>query len=224
MNAAEYLLGTAALARHGSRTALLCTNETVSYAELGARMRQAAAAWLSLGATRGDRVLIFLPDCPEFAAAWLGALYVGIVAIAVNGKLSAEDQIYMLEDSGARVFLAGEGLAPRAAASAGERCIGLTTWRRALRAARLLPDCAVVAATDPAFWLYSSGTTGKPKGIVHAHKDVLPAGTGMRGVLGLGPGDTVFSTSKLFFAYGLEHGLLGPLAIGATSVLHPDLL
>src|SRR6185295_12312402 len=101
MNAAEHLLGAAALARHGSRTALLCANEAVSYAELGARVRQAAAAWVSLGAERGDRVLILLPDSPEFAAAWLGALCAGVVAIAVNGKLPVEDQIYMLEDSGA---------------------------------------------------------------------------------------------------------------------------
>lgn len=222
MNAAERLLGMAALARHGSRTALLCADESVSYAELGKRVRQAAAAWVALGAARGDRVLILLPDSPEFAAAWLGALHAGIVAIAVNDRLAAEDQIYMLEDSGARLFLAGKELAPRTAASAGERCIGLARWRQALGTAHLAPGCTAVEATDPAFWLYSSGTTGKPKGIVHTHKDVLPAGNGMHGVLGLGPGDTVFGTSKLFFAYGLEHSLLGPLAIGATSVLHAE--
>jgi benzoate-CoA ligase len=75
---------------------------------------------------------------------------------------------------------------------------------------------------DAAFWLYSSGTTGQPKGIVHAHRDVLPAGQAQREVVGLGPGDTVFATSKLFFAYALENGLLGPLALGATAILHPD--
>jgi len=222
MNAAEHLLGSAALARHGSRKALLSADASVSYAELATMVQRSAAAWVSLGAARGDRVLILLPDSPEFAAAWLGALHAGIVAIGVNGKLPPEDQLYMFEDSAARLFLAGDGFASRAAAFAGERCIDLARWRTALEAARLLPACAAVQATDPAFWLYSSGTTGRPKGIVHAHKDVLPAGRGMRDVLGIGAGDTVFSTSKLFFAYGLEHALLGPLAIGATSVLHSE--
>jgi benzoate-CoA ligase len=222
MNAAEHLLGTAALARHGSRTALLCADKSISYAELGTMVQRAAAAWVYLGAVRGDRVLILLPDSAEFAAAWLGALHAGIVAIAVNGRLAVDDQLYMFEDSNARLFLAGDEFATRVAAFAGERCIDLPKWRLAIGAARALPERAAVDAADPAFWLYSSGTTGRPKGIVHTHKDVLPAGIGMREILGLGQGDTVFSTSKLFFAYGLEHALLGPLAIGATSVLHAD--
>src|SRR3972149_2852054 len=78
---------------------------------------------------------------------------------------------------------------------------------------------AVHAAPDaPAFWLYSSGTTGRPKGIVHAHRGVLHAGQALR-EFGIGAGDRVFTTSKCFFAYGLEHGLLGTLALGATSIV-----
>src|SRR5450432_3659670 len=98
MNAAEHLLGTAALDRHGSRTALLCAGEPVSYAELGTMVQRAAAAWVSLGAVRRDRVLILLPDSAEFAAAWLGALHAGIVAIAVNDRLQVDDLLYMFED------------------------------------------------------------------------------------------------------------------------------
>ena len=75
---------------------------------------------------------------------------------------------------------------------------------------------------DPAFWLYSSGTTGKPKGIIHSHKDVLSAGQIYGETLALAPGDRVFVTSKLFFAYALDHGFLGSLAHGLTAVLHPD--
>lgn len=221
MNAAEHLLGTAALARHGSRTALLCANESIGYAELGMRVQRAAAAWVCLGAAPGDRVLILLSDSPEFAAAWLGALHAGIVAIAVNGGLPVENQRYMFEDSAARLFLVEAGLAPGIAEFAGTRCIDIPKWMQTLAAVRPMAEPAAVRATDPAFWLYSSGTTGRPKGIVHAHKDVLPAGNGMREVLGIDKGATVFGTSKLFFAYGLEHALLGPLAIGATSVLDP---
>jgi benzoate-CoA ligase len=79
-----------------------------------------------------------------------------------------------------------------------------------------------VSDEDPAFWLYSSGTTGRPKGIVHAHRGLLPAGRGQRDVVGLAAGEKCFATSKLFFAYALEHGLLGPLAIGATAILEPE--
>lgn len=222
MNAAEHLLGAAALARHGSRTALLCAGEAISFAELGTMVQRSAGAWVALGAKRGDRVLILLPDSPELAAAWLGALYAGIVAIAVNGGLPDEDQRHMFDDSAAHLFLAEAAFASRIAAFAGGRCIDLPGWRRAIGIAQPMLACAAVRSTDSAFWLYSSGTTGRPKGIVHAHKDVLPAGNGMREVLRLGAGDTVFATSKLFFAYGLEHALLGPLSIGATSVLHAD--
>ena len=222
MNAAEHLLGAAALGRHGSRVALLCAGESVSYGELARRVQAAAAAWLSLGALPGDRVLIRLPDSPEFAAAWLGALHAGIVAIAVNNRLPLVDQCYMFEDSAARLFLVEGERADDIAAFASKYCVVLSAWRRALAAASPMASSAAVRSDVPAFWLYSSGTTGRPKGIVHTHGDVLPAGNGMREVLNLGSGDTVFGTSKMFFAYGLEHALLGPLAIGATSVLDPQ--
>ncbi|MBS0335781.1 MAG: AMP-binding protein [Proteobacteria bacterium] len=222
MNAAEHLLGAAALERHGTRTALLCAGEAVGYAALAAEVRRAAGAWLRLGAHRGDRVLILLRDTPEFAAAWLGALYCGAVAIAVNGKTANEDLRHMFEDSAGRLFLAEAESFPGVSGFAGDRAVELGRWRDALRSADPKPQPADMAPHDPAFWLFSSGTTGRPKGIVHSHKDVLPAGSGMRQVLGLSAGDTVFGTSKLFFAYGLEHALLGPLALGAASILHPD--
>ncbi len=222
MNAAEYLLGEGALALHGGRTALVCGKEHVTFGALAARTRRAASAWRFLGASTGDRVLIRLRDTPDFAAAWLGALYAGCVAIAVNGNLSAAEQRHMFEDSDARLFLTENSSRQEIEGFAGARCISHAAWRRALDSSVPLPGPAATDAGDPAFWLYSSGTTGRPKGIVHAHKDVIPAGNAMREVLGLSAGDTVFATSKLFFAYGLEHGLLGPLSLGASSVLHPD--
>jgi benzoate-CoA ligase len=222
MNAAEHLLGAAALERHGTRTALLCGGETVGYAALAVEARRAAAAWLALGARRGDRVLILLRDTPEFAAAWLGALYCGAVAIAVNGKTASEDLRHMFEDSAGTLFLAEIENFRNVSVFAGGRSVDLGRWRDTLRRVEPIPGPADMGPQDPAFWLFSSGTTGRPKGIVHSHKDVLPAGNGMRQVLGLSRGDTVFGTSKLFFAYGLEHTLLGPLALGAASILHPD--
>ena len=222
MNAVGHLLGEAALARFGRGIALLCGEERVSFEELEARVRRAAAAWQARGAGRGDRVLILLRDTPEFAAAWLGALYAGAVAVAANPKLPAHDLRFMYEDSGARHFLAEDEYVPAIATFAREGCVGLSQWRETMAQIDPLSSPVEVRVLDPAFWLYSSGTTGRPKGIVHAHKDIFPAGDGMREVLGLTEGDMVFATSKLFFAYGLEHALLGPLALGATSILMPD--
>jgi len=235
LNAALALLGQDALARHGERVAFVCEGETVRYAEFAARVQRACGAFAALGVRPGERVLLLLRDTPEFAAAWLGALRAGAVAIGLNTKLSEEEYRYIRSDSQARlaivedVFvrarpdLAAELAREGSLAVAGkEVAAGLTSWRGALERAPANAPAHATRATDPAFWLYSSGTTGRPKGIIHSHKDVLPAGQVQREVLGLRAGDTVLTTSKLFFAYALEMGFLGSLAIGATSILNPE--
>ena len=227
MNAAEHLLGADALARHGERTALVCGEETLSYRALAAEVARAANALRALGVRPGERVLLLLRDTPEFVAAWLGAVQAGAVAIGLNTKLAEEDYRHMLIDSGARLLIAEDALlaalGPLAAQLAREQRLAATAaWREALRRASPQGTFHPALPGDAAFWLYSSGTTGRPKGIVHSHRDLLPAGQAQREVVGLGPGDRVFATSKLFFAYALENGLLGPLALGATVILHPD--
>jgi len=206
VNAVELLLGVAALERHGPRAALICGEETLSYRELAARVARGANALRSLGVSPGDRVLLRLRDTLEFAAAWLGAVHAGAVAVALSTKLSEEEYRYIQADSGARLTIVEDQ----------------SSWRDALRSASPQATPHDARADDPAFWLYSSGTTGKPKGIIHAHRSILPAGQAQREVIGLAAGDKVLVTSKLFFAYALEHGLLGPLATGATALLDPD--
>jgi len=98
--------------------------------------------------------------------------------------------------------------------------IGLPAWRDRVQKAPAPPPFDA-APEAPALCLYSSGTTGRPKGIVHAHRAALSIGEAFR-ALGIGEGDRVFTTSKFFFAYGLEHGLLAPLAMGVTSILSAD--
>ena len=239
MNAIEHFLGTAALDRHGSRVALICDEESLTYAELAAQVARAANALRAFGVAPGDRVLLLMRDTPEFAAAWLGVVHAGAVAVALNTKLSEEEYRHIRTDSVARlaivedVFVAarpdlaaehvGEGDGKSGLVIAGTGAAGSPySWREAL--SRAAPQAAPFAAgaEHPAFWLYSSGTTGKPKGIVHPHRSLLPAGQAQREVLGLLPGDKVIATSKLFFAYALENGFLGPLSIGATAVLNPD--
>jgi benzoate-CoA ligase len=234
LNAVEHFLGPSALQRHGARAALVCGAETVSYGELAARVARAANALRALGVSPGERVLLLMRDTPEFAAAWLGAVHAGAVAVALNSKLSEAEYRHILADSRARltivedVFawarpdLTTEGVSEGSLVIAGASAGPTLSWREAL--ARAAPQATPYAARpeEPAFWLYSSGTTGKPKGIMHAHRSLLTAGQAQREVLGLAPGELSFATSKLFFAYALEHGLLGPLAIGATAVLEAD--
>ena len=239
MNAAEHLLGNSALERNGTRVALICGNESLSYAELAAQVARAANALRSLGVSPGDRVLILMRDTPEFAAAWLGAVHAGAVAIALNTKLSEDEYRHIRSDSGARLAIVEDlfaaarpdltaehardgGLAIAGAASAAATGAATRSWRDALGRASPHSSPFDARAEDPAFWLYSSGTTGKPKGIIHPHRSLLSAGQAQREVLGLGAGDKVIATSKLFFAYALENGFLGLLAIGATALLHPD--
>lgn len=233
MNAAEFLLGPEALGRHGERIALICGEDTVTYSRLAHDVARAATAYGELGLDPGDVVLLLMRDTPEFAAAWLGALHAGVVAIALNNKLSETEYRHILRDSAARlavvedVFvqarpdLSAELAQKRQLVVAGDaHGTSAPSWRSLL--ARAAPRKAFAATPDwPAFFLYSSGTTGPSKGIVHSHRAVSHVGAALR-MLGTKPGDKVFTTSRFFFAYGLEHGLLGPLSVGASSVVCAD--
>ncbi len=227
MNAAEFLLGEAALARHADRTALVCGERSLTYGALAAEVARASNALRSLDVAPGDRILLLLRDSPEFAGAWLGAVHAGAVAIGLNTNLMEADYRSMVEDSAARLVIADDALAPALGTLAGElsqsrRLVSARVW--ADRLAQAAPQAHPHPARDEdsAFWLFSSGTTGRPKAIVHTHRGVRPSGQAQRDVFGLEAGDRIFTTSKLFFAYSLENGLLGPLALGATAILHPD--
>ena len=234
MNGADYLLGTETLRRHGQRVALICGSERITYSELAARVQRASGALAALGVESGDRVMLLMRDTPELAAAWLGCLWHGAVAIALNSQLDEEDYRFVRSDSGARLVIVEDVLAPRLPrlvqalareqriAIAGRAPADLPSWGEKIQCAAPAPVPFAAKPEDAAFWLYSSGTTGRPKGIIHTHKDVFPAGQVLREIIALAPGDKVIATSRLFFAYGLENGLLGPLSIGASSVLCAD--
>ena len=226
MNAVEQLLGEAALARRGERIALLCGDEAVSFRELAQRMQASAAALGALGVRRGERVALLMRDTPECAAAWLGALHAGAVVVSVNPRLTSAECRHVVDDSGARFAIVDDSIAASQAALVAElarsgRLVTTTRWRGQLRSARPSPAAVDVGEEDAAFWLYSSGTTGKPKGMAFGHRAVLAVGDAFR-AFGIGEGDRVFTTSKFYFAYGLEHALLAPLALGLTSVLCAD--
>ncbi|HEV8106465.1 MAG TPA: AMP-binding protein [Burkholderiales bacterium] len=217
MNAAEMLLGKEALARHGDRAALICGEESLTFTELAARVAHAAGAFAALGVRPGERVLFLMRDTPDFAVAWLGAIRAGAVAVALNEKLSDAELEHAAADSTPRLAIVAGEFAHRLS-TAVEQIPASTFTQQARRAGA---GTAFEAAPEsPAFMLYSSGTTGRPKGIVHAHRGFASLGLAYR-CIGVGAGDRVFSTSKFFFAYGIEHGLLAALAHGATAVVYP---
>jgi len=234
MNAVEHLLGDAALACHGGRVALVCGEDAVTYAQLAHSVQRAAGAYGARGVASGERVLIVLRDTPEFVAAWLGALWRGAVAIAVNTTLSEDEYRYLIQDSGAKLLVIEDRFVPGAAELVAElgakgRVVvvgsapgGMPAWHGLTESSVSQTEPRSLRPDDPAFWLYSSGTTDQPKGIIHAHKDLRSTGKIQREALKLVVDDKVFVTSKLFFAYALENGVLGPLALCATIVLHAD--
>jgi benzoate-CoA ligase len=207
-----------------------------SYRQLAELADRIGAGLLGLGLEPGDRVAVCILDGVDFVAAFLGAIKVGLVPVALNTLLPAEDYAYLLSDSGVRAVLVSGDLLPQI-----RRAIGLSGWSGELIVSGQ-PDgaphhsLASLAAShsrrpkphpsrgqDIAFWLYSSGSTGRPKGVPHRHASP-PAAAELFGrqVLGLKQSDVVYSAAKLFFAYGLGNALFFPMSVGATAVLFPD--
>ncbi len=214
MNAAELLLG-----GESDAVALIEDERRLTYDELRGRVGQAAASWVARGLQPGERCVVGLPDGADWVAAFLGLIWMGGIPIAISPRTDSALIRDLIADSGAVALL----LEDDAAAAVGDpRALGLGTWRSLLDAA---PASAAIHQADedaPAFWLYSSGTTGKPKGIVHAHRSVAHAHVFARDVLGATPADVFYSTSKLFFAYPLANALFAGLRLGASVVLDAE--
>jgi benzoate-CoA ligase family protein len=206
-----------------------------SYGDLARTVRRFAGALSELGVVEEQRVLIALPDCPELVVAFLGAIWAGAVPVPVNPGLRAEDYAFFVADTRARLVIATSGTSDllmeaivSAASLPGAELwtvapAGGGTFQDAIRAGANADDAFPAHRDDAAFWLYSSGTTGRPKGTIHRQADILHAVDAYsRHVLALGPRDVVYSTSRMFFAYGLGASLYFPLAAGACSVLSPE--
>lgn len=172
-------------------------------------------------------------DTPEFAAAWLGAVYAGAVAVAINNRLSETEYRHILADTQARLVLVedvfalarpdftAELAAQKRLALAGNAAAAAPRWRELLSSVSPASAPFDAAPDTPALRLYSSGTTGRPKGILHGQRAIAAVGESVR-AFGITGEDRFFATSRLFFSYGMEHGLLAPLALGASAVLCPD--
>jgi benzoate-CoA ligase len=218
------------------KTAFVDDAGTLSYGDLAVRIRRLGAGLRALGLRREERVLLLMHDCNDWPASFLGAMHAGLVPVAVNTLLTADDYAYMLENSRAQAVLVSGALLPTLTAAM-TRCDhevrkvvvsrpqaplhpAEVEFEAFLQAHEPAQRAAATGADDPAFWLYSSGSTGRPKGTVHSHANPYwTAELYGRRLLQLREDDVCFSAAKLFFAYGLGNGLSFPLSVGATTVL-----
>ena len=233
-NFADHLL--AQNAGRANKPAFIDDHGTLTYGQLDERVRRLGAGLRSLFLRREERVLILMHDCNDWPVAFLGSAYAGLVPVAVNTLLTADDYAYMLEHSRAQTVLISGAVLPtlNAAMTKSDHEVQKVIvshplaplhpseieFEAFLAAHAPLDKPAPTSPDDPGFWLYSSGSTGRPKGTVHSHGNPYwTCELYAKGVLGLREDDVCFSAAKLFFAYGLGNALTFPMSVGASTIL-----
>jgi benzoate-CoA ligase family protein len=243
LNAARWFVDRHIEEGRDGRLAIVYEQRHLTYGDVYAGTNRLGNALRRLGVGMERRVVLLLPDSPEFVCSFWGTIKIGAVPIPTNTLLKPHDFEYILRDSRAEVVIVSEPLAPAieqvrrrvptlrhvvvagagGAGGAGGASLGGRLSYEDLVTAE--PDELEPASTtkdDVAFWLYTSGTTGMPKAAVHLQHDMLVCCEAFgRHVLEIGPDDRTFSVAKLFFAYGLGNALYFPFHVGAATVLSP---
>ena len=239
-NAADYLVSRHLAEGRGDRVAVVAS-ETLTYAELDARVEAVAAGLRTLGGRRDDRVMMVMSDEIPMLTGILGAFRAGLVAVPVSTMFTGAELATIMADSGARFVLVTPefttavstalGSSPEVehAVLAGEGTldvpdgVALHTWSE-LTAGGVGGDTSLAPTVDDswALWLYTSGTTGLPKAAMHRHANIRHVcETYGAQVLGITPEDRTFSVAKMFFAYGIGNTVFFPFSVGACTVLEP---
>jgi 4-hydroxybenzoate-CoA ligase len=226
----------------GDQIAFMDGERSLTYAGLQSGSLRFAAALQSLGLRPEERIVLILPDTVDYPVAFWGAIRAGIVVIPLNPLLTTEQFGYILADSRAaaivlaapfadsilslrdrlpclRVLIVAGANAPDRAALAGH---AVHVLDELLAQAAPAPVATPTNSDEVAFWMYTSGSTGDPKGVKHVHTSPMVAARLMgQGILGIRPDDVVFSVSKLFFSYGFGNAMAFPMSVGAAAVLLP---
>ena len=211
------------------KVAIRTVDGDVTYEELARRVNRCGNLLRSLGTAAGDRMLMVVKDCPEFFYLFWGAIKAGIVPVPLNTLLRAADYQFVVEDSGCAALVYSPEFAsevePALAGASRRPAINLMTEGEGsltslMKDAEITLGAVPTSSDDDCFWLYSSGSTGQPKGVVHSHRDIVV--TCVRyavDTLEMAENDVCFSAAKLFFAYGLGNAMTFPLWVGATAIL-----
>jgi 4-hydroxybenzoate-CoA ligase len=219
----------------GGKTACIDPSRNLTYGQLRDAAARVGPMLARFGVEPENRIAMILLDTVDFPILFWGAIRAGMVPIPLNTRLTAEQIRYVLEDSRAKIAFVSTALLPVVE----EAAQGLRTLQRvvvvgggpdrlprldALLAAEREPAAAARTCADEiAYWLYSSGTTGMPKGVMHVHSSPMTmARLAGQDRIGVREDDVVFSAPKLFFAYGLGNAILCPMSVGATSVFYPE--
>ncbi|HJQ96631.1 MAG TPA: benzoate-CoA ligase family protein [Acidimicrobiia bacterium] len=219
-NASTIIDGNLEAGRSDALAIVTNDDKALTFGDLYRAVCRVAAQLSALGVRREERVLLILDDTPAFPAAFLGAMRLGAVPIPVNFQARSEDFGYFLDDSYAVAAIVDDAfvdkVSPQFESRPHVRRINADIW---MGEAPEEMEPVPVHPDDAAFWLYSSGSTGPPKGVIHRHGDIDATWSQYaKPVLGLKAGEVVFSSTKMYHAYGLGNSLTFPLSVGATSV------
>jgi benzoate-CoA ligase family protein len=233
-NAAAFFVDRHVEEGRGGRPAFFYEDSTLTYAGLQELVNRTGNALRELGIEREQRVLLLLLDTPEFLGAFWGAIKIGAIPVPLNTMLRPQDYLYFMEDSRAKVLVVSEGLLPmvepvlaqapdlRRVVVAGKAAGAHAAFDDLVGRADSRLEAARTSRDEPALWLYSSGSTGFPKGAVHLQGQmVVCSDTYALQVLGMTEADRTVSAAKLFFAYGLGNNLYFPMRVGGSGVLYP---
>jgi len=219
----------------GAKTACIDPFRNLTYDEMREAAARVGPMLARMGVEREDRIAMIMLDTVDFPILFWGAIRAGIIPVLLNTRLTVDQYRYLLDDSRAKVAFVSTALLA-AVKEAARDVLGLNgivvvgggpdampRFDRFLAAENEGSAPARTSSDEVAYWLYSSGTTGMPKGVMHVHSSpMVMAQSAGRDRIGIQEDDVVFSAAKLFFSYGLGNAIICPMAVGATSVFYPE--